>query len=779
MRKPSRHGRTRGFALILSLALVVLMTFAVVAYFSRATTNRRIESASFGAAKADILARAAAQVVISDVRNEITAGSTVTQPSQQMPIFAPLDPQKMVPSRALLQSAMETSPDFTNLIKQSGNRFYPAAGGYNGTPLILSSTGHDTSVMSANKRNVSVTRWNVPVLNSGAGFSSNDQLPRWILIDRTGVAATQTWGSTFRDYTPGNEKAIIGRFAFNVYDVGGLLDVNVAGNPVFNTQLTDAKIQQLKSTEAGASLYNRSNSSAIVPDFTAARQTALVNTWRYKSTSTSSTNFFLDFMSSSPTFADSGFMRPTVRSSISNTIAFCRQDLLRLTEASTGYLTTLGLPYFTHFSRELNAPSWIPVTPTGSTIDYASQAEQTSSVNRDVLNVRVKAAFTRADGTAAVLGEPLIKYRFPLRRLDGIGSSGVNTGGFLVMVGGALVSPSATTLQRDFGLTWNVANSGWDYVGATGSTVQTSISTLDQVASANREPNFFEILKAFILSGSIGLGSGAGRTIVDAEPRYYQQPLSGDAQIIQIGANIIDQWDADKNPTFITFGTNDFAGVENIPYLNKLIYQPRWNTSTTFGSWLVPSFWMLPQNGAKVSGTNAQSSTVPLLRFVMTGGSASAVVESGALSVSSNTVTPATGTPPSPSLQLVLTADFYTTPNTPSNASTPNSGVAPDAPNAKLGIPFVFTTLGTITRANTTRTYPKLAGATFEMQAQVSGTSGWKTYQRWTVAIVNTGAVTSAYDTYAGVNWGLASNYDPEFATLDPRTMGFGVWETH
>src|SRR5206468_3092573 len=117
----------------------------------------------------------------------------------------------------------------------------------------------------------------------------------------------------------------------------------------------------------------RVSSTAIIQGFDqAAKQQTFVNTWRFGTAGTSnSSNFFLDFMARtvppsttvSPTFADSGFMRPTVRnpastSSDSNTIAYSRQDLIRMTQAANAYLTTAALPYFTNFSRELNSPSW-------------------------------------------------------------------------------------------------------------------------------------------------------------------------------------------------------------------------------------------------------------------------------------------------------------------------------------------------------------------------------------------------------------------------------------
>ncbi|MEO6970933.1 MAG: hypothetical protein ABI217_08565 [Chthoniobacterales bacterium] len=448
------------------------------------------------------------------------------------------------------------------------------------------------------------------------------------------------------------------------------------------------------------------------------------------------------------------------------------------------------MPYFTHFTRELNAPSWGPVTPAGSTIDYAALADQATSANRNILNVRVKASFVRADGTTSVVGEPLIKNRFPLRRLDSIGPSGANSSAFPVMVGGVLQAPTATTdspyvtgttTQRDFGLIWNTANKRWDYVGAAGSAVQSSIATLDQVATANREPNFFEVLKAFILSGSIGLGSdntGAARTFVNAELRFYQQPLSKDSQIVQIGANIIDQWDNDKNPTFIFFGSDEFARVENLPYLSKLVFQPQWTTGVgaAFKSWIIPSLWTPTQNATAV-GTESTSSpfTIPAVRFIMTSGSVSASVSAGATTANSATITadPAILTT-QPYAQLTTSATFGPDPNSPSSA-TAIKQLMTTAPNLKLGIQLVFAGTPGITKDNTTKAYPIFTNATFEMQARIGGSSGtWKTYQRWVGC--QQPATPLACEPAVGFDWTQTNIYDPEFVLLDPRIMRFGVW---
>src|SRR5262249_30886093 len=148
-----------------------------------------------------------------------------------------------------------------------------------------------------------------------------------------------------------------------------------------------------------------------------------------------------------------------------------------------------------------------------------------TATNPDLLTVRVAGSgFTRADGTQASTNDLLIKRRFPLSRINGLANPTFPTTAANSTLSaqntGFLSSATATTVQRDFGLVWNSANSRWDYVGATGTTVQNAIKTLATVAAENREPNFFELLNAGILSGSVGMGS-SGRTFVAPEAKYY------------------------------------------------------------------------------------------------------------------------------------------------------------------------------------------------------------------------------------------------------------------
>ena len=66
----------RAAALIIVLAFVVLLTGLVLAYFSRATSDRPVAHSSFNQAKVDQLAASAMDNIIGDLRQEIINGST-------------------------------------------------------------------------------------------------------------------------------------------------------------------------------------------------------------------------------------------------------------------------------------------------------------------------------------------------------------------------------------------------------------------------------------------------------------------------------------------------------------------------------------------------------------------------------------------------------------------------------------------------------------------------------------------------------------------------------
>ena len=105
--------------------------------------------------------------------------------------------------------------------------------------------------------------------------------------------------------------------------------------------------------------------------------------------------------------------------------------------------------------------------------------------------------------------------------------------------------------------------------------------TMDVVRSA-REPDFFELLKASINPGTLAKASLSSAINSNAAALGAQNQrnmdIALDLAILQIGANIIDQFDADSFPTQINYdlGNNTLPlphavyGVENLPYISRV-----------------------------------------------------------------------------------------------------------------------------------------------------------------------------------------------------------------
>src|SRR5467141_2265021 len=74
----SRDGASKGAALMIVLAFVVLLTGVALAYFSRTTTDRQLAQSSYNDTSSDLLARSALDIVVGDFKQEIVAHPTVT-----------------------------------------------------------------------------------------------------------------------------------------------------------------------------------------------------------------------------------------------------------------------------------------------------------------------------------------------------------------------------------------------------------------------------------------------------------------------------------------------------------------------------------------------------------------------------------------------------------------------------------------------------------------------------------------------------------------------------
>ena len=125
-----------------------------------------------------------------------------------------------------------------NLIRRSVRSDTIAAPGI----ASRASAVNSTTDVSLNGYSVSSARWNkhylIPKINTGddqtdpvASFAT----PDWVVVTRNGPKAFAVWNNAVRDTT--SVDFVLGRYAFAIYDEGGLLDLNVASYPTGTTAI--------------------------------------------------------------------------------------------------------------------------------------------------------------------------------------------------------------------------------------------------------------------------------------------------------------------------------------------------------------------------------------------------------------------------------------------------------------------------------------------------------------------------------------------------------------
>jgi hypothetical protein len=208
------------------------------------------------------------------------------------------------------------------------------------------------------------------------------------------------------------------------------------------------------------------------------------------------------------------------------------------------------------------------------------------TINPSFLAVRATSEFPRNDGSLAAPGEPLVKKRFLLQRLCWLtykGSSGSLPASDAIITNltaqgvplALIQSGTPANILKYFGLAWNSTTGVWTYAHG----VAGSVGKLSEVQALGREPDFFELLKAGMVVGSMAKGgssnhNGGGSTAptknpVSVDTVQYNLDTNVDAQIAQIAANIVDQYDADSYPTRIVINGTDISGIENLPYMYR------------------------------------------------------------------------------------------------------------------------------------------------------------------------------------------------------------------
>lgn len=271
------------------LAFVVLLTGLVVAYFSRTTTERQISSGSSNDIKVDELAKSALDLIAGNMKQEIASG-------------APITSANVVPQRSPRPAYGGNNPVFviTNLVRRSvRNDSIPA-------PAVpsLASAVNSTSDPSLNGRSISLARWNAHYLvakaNTGnnlsdpvtTGFTGPDfWSPDWVLVTRNGPMVEGNIGSgttAISNSTSSNQNYVIGRYAYAIYDEGGLLDANVVGLPSPTPSVTDLG---RKGSPALADLTGLKTTSSVTGAPPAATPISKLVAWRNYATLQSSGTF--------------------------------------------------------------------------------------------------------------------------------------------------------------------------------------------------------------------------------------------------------------------------------------------------------------------------------------------------------------------------------------------------------------------------------------------------------------------------------------------------------
>jgi hypothetical protein len=546
---------------LLILVLAALLSAGVVAFLSLSNKRLALGTTEEAGRRAASLALLAQSHLLGNLKNEMAAGFAspatpskpgfvqVDGPAGPLNLLYPAHSWSALPSRS---SALAPP----NLVKWSTRdvAFYRESvqGTYPGRSLFppgAPASPVSTLDRSANGKVVSLTRWNATWLLPKKDPSSNDPtpigvpVPDWVCLTARGQQRN--------DLRNQRTDPIVGRFAYLVFDEGGLLDASVAG---FESGL-DPAVVGAKSSVRQADIRPLLEAGGLSPAEATACVDAFVK-WRDPAFfATGGAGYSNALRGLGP--AVPGALFPGNRTLVS------RQALIRLMQDRLpGKLSARqnALQYLGTFSRSLAQPHLVrpwpgrtpPILPSAeggndSASWSQSHPDPVQQLNPPFALVRVRAPFTRTDGTPALTGEPLVKKRFSLTLLHLLEKEGTAAVG--------------SRIERLFGFSRDEVDAPWNYrVG------QGRILTLNEVADlpgdAAREPDFVELLKASILSGALAKNSGILALPADD---------SLDEALVQIAANIIDQADVDAFPTRIQFdgskGPKTFSGIEGLPYL--------------------------------------------------------------------------------------------------------------------------------------------------------------------------------------------------------------------
>jgi hypothetical protein len=448
----NRKVTRKGAALVIVLAFVVLLTTLVVAYLSRTATDRALAQSSFDNTSADLLARSALDIVVADFKKEMVDGGIPPNPGSNI-----------VPKRS------GSFPDVPNLIRRSLRSDAPPP------PAIPchASAVNSTDDVSLNGRSVSTARWNkhyliprrLPTGSETANTVYTDPIasfvsPDWIFVTNLGPTVLAA-----------PSRSVVGRYAYAVYDEGGLLDLNVAGFPSANS--TDAAYLRTigrKGVLAFADLTATGLSFKAIDDLIG---------WR-------------NYYNASPAGSYASFTFPA------NPTQFFQYFL------ETG--AALGADRNRNFG----------VVSTPATYSNASPRTDQACVNRaELLALRKSLSFNQdamqhlgtfsreTNGPTWGTSGTVLARRFPLSRFD-------------LFLTTPPTAASAASIKAFFGLTYVPAAGPvaehWQYVGKAGIT---PLAAIPPITGSNQDPDLFPLLRYAFPTAPISEILSIGASLID------------------------------------------------------------------------------------------------------------------------------------------------------------------------------------------------------------------------------------------------------------------------
>jgi hypothetical protein len=382
----SRSGkrfRQDGAALVIVLALAAVLLVVVVSFTATSSKEVSLSRQSTSYVQAEDVLSVATSNFTSDLAQEMKAGSVFVQnpTGETLPVLYPATPLSAVPDRssASLDLNLQTTPP--NLVKQSaaGKPFYNAKRTFGQSAVFPQANQFPVpsrvSSVSTRFGNASVTpqRWNKPLLlPRAAPASESDFTPSVegsISLGADEVALPWTWtppdwvylsrnGGSPLKMGDGAAGEIIARYAYQIYDVGGLLDLNVAGYDP-DTKVTSDAVAAGRSHAGLADLRELGFTANGLKTLLAFRNPSSLT----EPDAAPYMNRYVNYLFSSS--KNNGFLRVAGTPGLTNRAFGSRAGMISFvqqlgTSALERAALTDSLQSLTHYSRAIEQPSFRP-----------------------------------------------------------------------------------------------------------------------------------------------------------------------------------------------------------------------------------------------------------------------------------------------------------------------------------------------------------------------------------------------------------------------------------